>query len=241
MEDEILLGGEGQELADPEENLSGENQEAADPGSMETVLEQNEEDNVPEVRESASDAAFAQMRRRNEEMESQLRAMQERETMLTRLMEQAFPGGNAEAQFRAQVEGKSLEQVLREDADNKKFLAMQNQNEMLIRQTAAAQAEIAMAKDLITVQKLNPDIKSLDELGPTFNELIAAGVSAESAYYAAQEKKARETRQAPAEIGALKTGAGKKDFFTREEVEQMSDKEIEENYEAIQKSAGKWR
>ena len=114
-----------------------------------------------------------------------------------------------------------------------------------------AQAEIArqqqyeavFAEDLAAIKQLYPDEKAKDirDLGDEFMAMMASGqVDAVSAYEAIRARKNR-TRPKPPRTGGLGSDGGKKPaYFTKEQVDAMSDAEIDKNYDAIRKSMMRW-
>lgn len=94
--------------------------------------------------------------------------------------------------------------------------------------------------DLKAIRSAYPDERanSVDELGPQFIAMCAAGVSPLSAYEALRAEKARSVRQPPS-MGDVRP-AGGKGFYTRDEVARMSRSEIERNFERIRRSMDRW-
>lgn len=94
--------------------------------------------------------------------------------------------------------------------------------------------------DLKAIRSAYPDERanSVDELGPQFIAMCAAGVSPLSAYEALRAEKARSVRQPPS-MGDVRP-AGGKGFYTRDEVARMSRSEIEHNFERIRRSMDRW-
>ena len=117
---------------------------------------------------------------------------------------------------------------------------LKKENEALKAKQQQAAVELAIEHDLKVIQKIDPNVKSLEELGDTFIRLIASGANAEDAYYAAIAKKEKETKSPAKPPGKIGQSGGEKDFFTKEEVEQMSPEEVHKNYEKIKTSMKKW-
>lgn len=114
-----------------------------------------------------------------------------------------------------------------------------------------AQAELAVLRqresqrlfeaDLAAVKKLNPAEKATDvrQLGEDFIRLRAAGVSAEAAYQASRA--AAPQVQPPPDLGRVQTGqAGQGQFFTKEQVQSMSQAEVSRNLSMIEESMKNW-
>lgn len=107
-----------------------------------------------------------------------------------------------------------------------------------------------MKSDLEVIKKLNPNINSIEDLGPNFlNIRMAKGVdgnmlTAEQAYFAAKALDGEIERNkptAPDDIGKIGiTGTAQKTFYTKEEVENMSEQEQRENSDKIIESMKSW-
>ena len=116
---------------------------------------------------------------------------------------------------------------------------------------AMAQAEIArqqqyeavFAEDLAAIKQLYPDEKAKDsrDLGDELMAMMASGqVDAVSAYEAIRARKNRTNPKPPSTGGIGGDGGKKPAFFTKEQVDAMSDAEIDKNYDAIRKSMMRW-
>jgi hypothetical protein len=233
--DEELLGEEEQEVADPVLDEGEEEQEVADPVS--------EEEHVKDER----DSAFAEQRRamqealkRAEEAEARLADLNaEREAradVLRRL------SGSEDADIEALAESLGIEagditETLKAEQEK---LTLKAENEKLRQQYASVMADKEMQSDLIALQKIDPNIKDLSELGADFSAYISAGLSATQAYYAIKGKELNEKATPPAEIGKFKSSPTEKEFFTEKEVDAMTPEQQKANATKILASMAKW-
>ena len=128
-----------------------------------------------------------------------------------------------------------IEKLKREALESDPELKAQNEElEYYRQQTIKAQME----SDLTRIKTLDNTVKSLDELGEEFFKLIASGVDAVIAYNAIKASKP----QAQPTMGDINsTEPREKDFFTREEVEKMTQEEVRKNFDKIRLSQSKWR
>lgn len=219
------VGAEVSETAEPTVEVGAEVQEVAEPVK------------------SPSDAAFAEMRRAREAAEAALKAKESENARLMEGLGLFFDGKTADdkyAQALAYQQNRSLEEVQKELAEKTRVDSLSMENQELKKQLQDIHIEKAMADDLRFIQTLDPTIKSLDELGPTFLELIAKGCDAETAYYGSQAKKAKEKITPPEPPGQVNTVPHEKEFFTRDEVSNMSQAEVRKNYDKIRASMQKW-
>lgn len=105
------------------------------------------------------------------------------------------------------------------------------------------QYEAVFAQDLAAIKQLYPDEKAKDirDLGDEFMAMMASGqVDAVSAYEAIRARKNRTSPKPPSTGGLGSDGGKKPAYFTKEQVDAMSDAEIDKNYDAIRKSMMRW-
>ena len=220
---ELGTGAEETEFADQSEEVEegAEETEAADPS-----VDEESDGRTP------SDAAFAEMRRRNEELERRLREYDE-------ALSYVFEGEGDDRLIKAKAfgEDKTEEQVRAE----RELESLRADRERLEEELQEAEIERRMAEDLEVIRKIDPSIKSLVDLDHSFFNLISTGqVSAEDAYFAIKAKADREKVKTPEPVGRVEDSGDTKDYFTREEVEAMSKDDVHKNYDAIRRSMTKW-
>lgn len=205
------------------DNTGVEVQGVAEP--VEEVVTGAEEQEVAEPVDK-SDAAFAEMRRENERLRLEI-ARKDKALGLY------FDGENKEVKAIAHAMGQ-------DPADVQKAFDADAKISQLEETLQSERAERAMEKDLAEIQKLDPNVKSLDDLGETYANYIRAGLSGVEAYAAIKAKENLNTETPPKTIGNLSTAPVKKDYFTSEEVDRMSPSEQLANHEAIMNSMAKW-
>lgn len=144
-----------------------------------------------------------------------------------------------------------LQEQAGEEFDTQAKIDQLESEKAALEQTNADLAvEQMMKSDLEALQKLDPNIKSIDDLGDTFLKLRTSTdengefiITPEQAYYAAKayEGKLEETKpKAPEEPGFGDTSHGDKTFYTQEEVENMSQDEVMKHLKAINESSMRW-
>lgn len=224
--------------------VSGEMAEVAE--LPETEVEESEEEQ--EVAEPVSvkteaDSAFAEMRRRNAELERQLaesqRLAEERENALGLY----FQGDNKIAQAIAHYEEKSVEEVEAELKAKSELESLRAENERFKEEMLRSKAEMQMKADLEAVQKLNPNVKSLDELGESFVKMrLNGGLTVEEAFYACETMKSKLESKPAKPVGTVNNESAPKDFYTKAEVDSHADDKswIKANYDKIMESMKKW-
>ena len=222
---------ETQEVAEPVESV--ETQEVAEP------VQTSEE--TTQGGKTAMDSAFAAQRRALQEAERRIAEMEAQ----SRAREEAFRKltGDNDGYINAIAEnlGADPDEVRATfDAENevaKKDLEL----EALRKEVESVRADKEMQADLLAIQKIDPNIKSFEELGESFINYKQAGLTAEDAYYAIKAKEIN-TRAVPATpIGKVNNAPPEKDFFTREEVAAMSEDEQRQHYDKIINSASSWK
>lgn len=205
------------------DNTGVEVQEVAEPA--EEVVTGAEEQEVAEPADK-SDAAFAEMRR-------EIERLQLENARKDKALGLYFDGENKEVKAIAHAMGQ-------DPADVQKAFDADAKISQLEETLQSERAERAMEKDLAEIQKLDPNVKSLDDLGETYANYIRAGLSGVEAYAAIKAKENLNTETPPKTIGNLSTAPVKKDYFTSEEVDRMSPSEQLANHEAIMNSMAKW-
>ena len=175
---------------------------------------------------SKSDAAFAAMRR-------EIKQLKLENARKDKALGLYFDGDNKEIEAIAHAMGQ-------DPADVQKAFDADAKISQLEETLQSERAERAMEKDLAEIQKLDPNVKSLDDLGETYANYIRAGLSGVEAYAAIKAKENLNTETLPKTIGNLSTAQVKKDYFTSEEVDRMSPSEQLANHEAIMNSMAKW-
>ena len=207
------------------EEQGEEDQEVAEP-ETETLETGEEEPEVaePESEKSPADAAFAEMRRRAEDAERQ---MEEAKAELENLKAQ-------QAARQAAIANMDVDEIdaIAETLGITREEVLEN----------IEREEKQMAEDLATLQKLDPKLKSLDDLGKDFPAYIMAGLTAEQAFYAIRGKEIA-TKDTPATPPGkiAETTPPERDYFTEKEVSNMTSEEREANWEKIMASLPRWK
>ena len=227
----------GLNVAGGSEETGAEVTEPADPSDVES--DEGEEDPEPaepdESGRSAQDAAFAEQRRRIQELERQNADYEEALGLF-------FDGDDKIVQAHVLGEQKTEEQVRAEIERENELARLKAENEEMQEEIASREAERMMAEDLEKIQQIDPSIKSLDDLGEDFLEYIASGqLDGLQAYYAVKAKSEVEKIVPPEPVGKVNAEPAPKDYFTREEVESMSQAEVSKNFDAIRRSMSQWK
>ena len=221
MDENINESAEIQEVAEPEDEAleSAETQEVAEPDT---------ESDSTESRESGktdADARFAEMRRNNEALERANRQMRE---ALSRYFE-----GETDEELSinalAYAEQRDPDEYREEYERLEEYERMQAENEDLKNQLLSAQVDKMMREDLATVQEISPDVKSLDELGESFIRMrLDGGLSVKEAYYACKAMELKEKVLAPDAIGKVSDTKAERDYYTSEEIDNLTDEELDD-------------
>lgn len=103
-----------------------------------------------------------------------------------------------------------------------------------------------MDEDLKRIQKIDPTVKSLDELGERFSNFITANVDAVDAFMAIRQADSSNKKSPPPEIGKVNASdKGDKSFYSEAEVDAMiasnsKDLDNPDILAKIRKSMTKW-
>ena len=230
MEDENIMNesAETQEVAEPETEAleSEETQEVAETApETETPTEATEQ---PTHQRTEQDAAFAEMRRQNQQMMAALSRYFEGESV-----EDLVINANAYAEQR------DPEDYRQDYERDREFEDLKLRNAELEEQLIDAEVNRLMREGLREVQAIDPNVKSLDELGSTFTNLIANGIPTKQAYYAAKAMELNEKVLAPTAIGRVSDTKAERDYYTSEELDNLTDEEMDANWDKVMRSMGR--
>ena len=232
MDETMNPSAETQEVAEPETEAleSEEIQEAAEPVESESSTEEVEKQ---ESGKTETDAAFAEMRRSNQQLERENQMM--RDALL-----RYFDGETAEElsiNANAYAEQRDPDEYRQEWERNQEFDNLQAENADLKEQLLNAQAEKMMRDDLAEIRKIDDSVQTLDDLGESFlNMRLHGGLSAQEAYYACKAIELKERVLAPDPIGRVASSKVERDYYTSEEIDNMTEAEIRENWDKVTKS-----
>ena len=245
MSDFESTSAEMQEVAEPAETeevmeTGVEDQEAAEPESETEEVEVEAEETESDSHKTEADASFAAMRRQMEEAQKEARdarAELERGQAQTEAKDDAFSRltGNEDWEIKAlaEVTGMSEDEIKAEmeaaEENAEKDLRIQQLEE----QVGEIESERLMQADLEALRKIDPSLKSLEDLGPEYPEYIVAGLSPERAYWAIKAQERANQAEPPKAVGKVATGTVEKDYFTEAEIDAMSPEQQRKNYKKI--------
>lgn len=234
MPEELGTGAEELEVAVPaEEETGAEDQEFAEPESE-------------EHQKTEADASFAEMRRQMEEAQqeaedaraelAELQAQTEaRQSAYARLTGR---GEDADVAALAEVTGMSEDEIRAEMEAARESAQKDIKIRQLEEQISSVKAEQLMQADLNELRKIDPSLKSLEDLGDSYISYMEAGLSPEDAYWAIKAKERATQKTPPKPPGTVATGTAEKDRYTEAEIEAMSPEQRKKNWKAIINSWG---
>ena len=240
MEDYINESAETQEVAEPELDVeeSAETQEVAEPDNAESTTEATEESHG----KTAQDAAFAEQRRRIQELEEQLHTSNYEHDLMMAALSRYFDGDTAEElsiNANAYAEERDPDEYREAFEHDKEFDRVQAENEDLRNRLIDAEVDRLMREGLREIQEIDPNVKSLDELGDKFGGFIRAGLPTKEAYYATKAMELKEKIFAPDAIGKVSDTKAERDYYTSAELDALTDEEMDENWDKVMRSLGK--
>lgn len=226
---------ETQEVAEPETEAleSEETQEVAEPASE--AEDYTEEPEQPTHQKTDADAAFAEMRRQNQ-------ALQHEREMMMAALGRYFDGESVEdlvINAHAYADQRPADDVRQEFERDREYEDLKARNAELEDELLNAHVDRLMREGLREVQAIDPNVKSLDELGDTFNHLIANGIPTKEAYYAAKAMELKEKVLAPDVIGRVSDTKAERDYYTSEELDNLTDEEMDANWDKVMRSMGR--
>jgi hypothetical protein len=224
---------ETSEVAEPTEEVTGvEEQESAEPVSE------------PEAQEEGrDDAAWARMRRESEQARKELETAQKelaelkakneaRESTYSRLT----GSDNGDIAAIAEATGMSEDEVIAEIEAAQESAQKDLRIQQLEEQVTSIEAERLMQADLEKIRKVDPSLKSLDDLGSAYVEYVSAGLDPVKAYWAIKAEERATQATPPKEIGRVETGTAEKDYYTDAEIDAMSSDELSKNWKKVMAS-----
>lgn len=232
------------------EQVADAPEEAQETGVEESeVAEQtpNEAEGEPTGKTDA-DSAFAEMRRAKEsaeeesaELRRQIAQMQAEQEARADTFKRLTGEENAEINALAESMGLDPEDVLATIESEQESAKKDLRIEELESELTSIKASAEMAKDLQEIQKIDPNVKDLNDLGEHFVNYINAGLNATDAYYAVRSREEKEKLTPPKPIGKVNNEPVEKDFFSEAEVNAMTSEEKYANADKIMKSLAKWQ
>lgn len=180
---------EMQEVAEPVEEVvetSEQTQEVAEPETQSSA--ENTEivaENKNESRDYEKDAAFAKMRRTMEQSQKEMEALKaEKERLANALGWFGFKGNTDEIedQAKAHYTGRSIEEIRQERIAEAQKIAEENSLKEQLKYYQEKEVQERMNKDLADIQKLNPLIKTFDDLPKEYFDYVSKGIEGTKAY-----------------------------------------------------------
>lgn len=241
MDENINESVETQEVAEPENEAleSEETQEVAEPVEADDSDEEDfEDDEEEESSKTKTDAAFADMRR-------EIARLKKENGMMTEALGNYFDGEDAEElSINANAYARQVdpEDYRKEWEAAQEVEQLKSDNENLEEELFSLRADKMMREDLAEIQKIDPTVESLDDLGDSFLSMrLNGGLTATDAFYACKAKELHEAVLAPDPIGRLADTKVERDYYTSEELDALSQEELMDDavYEKAMRSLGR--
>ena len=224
------------EVAEPETEALEESAETQDVAEPATETDNSKESyEQPTHQRSEADARFAEMRRQNQ-------ALQQEHDMMMQALSRYFDGESVEdlvINANAYAEQRDPEDYRQDYERNREYEDLKLRNQELEEQLLDAEVNRLMREGLREVQSIDPNVKSLDDLGDTFTHLIANGIPTKEAYYAAKAMELKEKVLAPDAIGRVSDTKAERDYYTSEELDNLTDEEMDANWDKVMRSMGR--
>lgn len=244
------------ETAEPsaEEQKSANSEEVADPTENPDVSESDTED----VQDDETNHAFAEIRRAKEQAEARVAELEkqaqerddeQKEADFERKKQAQLDEARriGEEQGLSDEDIEDLQNELIEDLEREAEIEeMRSKLEQYETSNAELRAQQMMAEDLSAIQKIDPTVKSIADLGESFQIIRTAMdddgnflLTPEQAYFASKAYDGQLEAQKPKaaqEPGFDDTSQTESATYTREQLEAMSEEEINANWDKVMKS-----
>lgn len=232
------------------ESTSVETSEVAEPTTEDTGVEEqetaepvSESEKPEETGKTEEDAAWARMRRESEQAKKDLEAAQKELAELKAKNEardetysRLTGSDKGDIAAIAEATGMSEDEVLAEIEAAQESVQKDLLIEQLQEQVTSIEAERLMQADLEKIRKVDPSLKSLEDLGDAYVEYVSAGLDPVRAYWAIKAEERANEVTPPKEIGKVATGTAEKDYFTDAEIDAMSSDQLKKNWKKIMAS-----
>lgn len=253
-----------QEVAEPDVQEGVEESEVTDPIADEGESVEDDDTTTEEV--DKSDHAFAEYRRRAEEAERRAeeaeRKAQEVESEKAQLEAKSnrinnalsmygYDPEHADIDLLAQaldMEPDEVRDILNEDEQNKaneaKLAEYEQQIAELNTQLEAARMEKMGNEVFSALQKLDPKLKSEEDVPDSFWKIMAGqgddAMDYKDAYWLSNQYEKRKAKIAPDPIGKVNDTAEEKTYISEAEYDAMTDEQRDKNHEIIKASMPEW-
>lgn len=230
------------------EGTSAEMPEVADPVEEETGAEDQEfaEPESEQHQKTEADATFAEMRRQMQEAQreaedarAELAEMQaQNEARSSAFARLTGKDEDADIAALAEVTGMSEDEIRAEMEAAQESAQKDIRIQQLEDQINSVKAEQLMQADLERLRKIDPTLKSLEDLGDGYLEYMEAGLTPEKAYWAIKAEESANRKTPPKPPGTVATGTAKKDRYTDAEIDAMSSEQLRKNWKEVFSSWG---
>ena len=136
----------------------------------------------------------------------------------------------------AYAEERDPDEYREEFEQSREFERLQEENKTLQDRLLDAEVDRLMREGLREVQSIDPNVKSLEELGGSFADFIRAGLPTKEAYYATKAMELKEKVFAPDAIGKVSDTKTERDYYTSAELDVLTDEEMDENWDKVMRS-----
>ena len=231
------------EVADPSEGIADEQYDYTE-DTENNEPEEGEED-ADEQGKTKADSAFAEQRRRIAELEAQLaekELAEEQRVANEEREEEKIEQINNAIEF-AREQGFTDEEIddliaeIQEEQKHEDTIAeLEAKNKELQDRLLMFEVEQQAESDLNAIQRIDPNIKDLDDLGEDFMRLRASGIAPERAFFMCRTADERTRPQGAVPAGKLNRAKTEAEYYTSEELDNLPKDEIRANWEKVQRS-----
>lgn len=242
---EDTQGAEEYEVADRTEETADEwydeTEDTENNDSEEYDEYDEDEEEADEQGRTKADAAFAEQRRRIAELEAEIaerdaaEAEQAREDEKNEQLYQAL--AFAQEQGFTDEEIEDLIAEIQDDQEKEDQMAeLQSENDRLRDELLTQSIEQQVESDLIALRRIDPTLTDLDDLGEDYVRLRAIDMDPVRAYYAVKAADSYTKPQGAIPAGRLNRTSQESEYYTSEELDNLSKEEITRNWDKVQRS-----
>lgn len=239
MEYENTVNAEYEEVVNPQETSLDEDAEQVvdaqktDNDTVEGAENQESAEEVAKPHQSREEnQRYAEMRRANEQLEKQYKTSQEESNGLLESLKALGYQGNSMKEITEEINAQNLGVSIEEYRNSEEAKRIEREqiinNSPEIKEARKIIQENVFKNDIEAIKEAYPDADITDvmSIGETYLKCRQSGIDAVASYSAQLSVNNRDKKPTPPSIGRVEKTPPKKEFFTEEELNNLTEKDL---------------